>query len=380
MGGCFSKQSKKRVVDQQVSTNGGSNESLETKKKLNDDHKNNLNQVAINWKSNTVGIWKRTHDKLAIHTDVPRLGHKIDIVDKLHRRANLTFQSVTSITLNNLNAGESPTYINGALAGESTGEQLANRISSGSDGATNQQQSPNATGSTGSPSVATINNSDKFTSSTTLTSSGITTAQVLKKEEVVLQVLLSLAGLLDGPEKEQQIKEQYSDHIKGVGDISQQLLSLLTNVVLEQSRMMQLLKVCHQKIILPAYYFIKANLFEDMPFRDKRGSWRMKIVFEEDGTVTAVHSKRQQSTSGTEADPEFEFEWALSISFDHDMQISSLKVDVVDLIISKTLPQDKHQEIQQAFSTLQLATTASNSSGNSFKVSEPTPLNKIDAI
>ncbi|GAM28806.1 hypothetical protein SAMD00019534_119820 [Acytostelium subglobosum LB1] len=338
MGGCFSKQNKKKVVESDMLA---SDSSAPESKKLSDDHKNNLNLVAINWKCNTVGIWKRNHDKLAIHTDVPRLGHKIDIIDKLHRLDKLSFQSVTSISLNNLREGESPTYtteLSGAAAASSNG-------------------------------------ADKFTAATTLTSAGISTAQVLKKEEVVLQVLLALAQLLDGPEKRQQINDQYTTYIKGVGDISQQLLSLLTNVVGEESRMMQLLKVCHQKIILPAYYFIKANIYEEMPFRDKRGSWRMSMVFEEDGSIAAIHSKRQQSTVGPDADPEFEFEWTLSIIFDRDMQILALKVDVVDLIISNSITVDRKQQIQNAFANLQSATT--NSNNTSFKSTDPITMSKI---
>ncbi|GAM24749.1 hypothetical protein SAMD00019534_079240 [Acytostelium subglobosum LB1] len=354
MGSCVSKNNSRESINRRRRTSASAKStslSSANKKKqlLHDEHKNNLNQVAINWKSNTIGIWKRSHEKLAIHTDVPRLGHKIDIVDKLDRLADMTFPSVagTSITINTL---PPPT-----ATGESSSSRSSGEVASG--GASDE--------------------SSKYAPSTTLTSHGITTSVVLKKEEVVLQMLLTLAQLLDGPEKAAQIKEQYTNYIKSSGDISQQLLALLSNVVTEQSRMIRLLKACHQKIILPAYYFIKANLFEDLPFRDKRGSWRMQIVFEEDGSMSAVHSKRQQSTAGTDAEPEFEFEWTLAIIYDKNIEITALKVDVVDLIISKNIAQDKRELIQHAFNSLQLATTVSNNSGLTAKNNQPIPLNKI---
>eukprot|EP01133_Synstelium_polycarpum_P015348 gene15348-18207_t len=376
MGGCISKESEAHGGGEGVENGGNSAHAQQlerTKKRYNDEHKNNLNHVAINWKFETVRIWKRTHDIQAIHTDVPRLGHKIDIIDKLERLSNISFQSVTSITLNN--ADESPTYVNGA---PTLSERAQRNSAESTDGAeVKDKETAGEASEVNGDGTTAVDAASKFTNSTTLSSTGgIVTANVLKKQEVVLQILVTLAHLLDGEEKERAIREQYTTYIKGVGDMSQQLVALLGTVVGETSRMMAVLKVCHQKIILPAYYFIKANMF-DLPFRDKRGSWRMRIIFEEDGSVTAIHSKRQQSTLGSENDPDFEFEWTLSITFDKEMQIAHLKVDVVDLIISKNIKENKKQEIQSAFSTLQLATTTSNSSSGSFRIEAPIPLNKV---
>ncbi|KAF2073132.1 hypothetical protein CYY_005548 [Polysphondylium violaceum] len=393
MGGCSSKQQSKKTKvstlnskpNQLNSSHNGNQPSQETLKKYQDEHKNNLNQVALHWKTNTIGIWKRSYDKLAIHTDIPRLGHKIEIVDKLDRLGNIQFSNVTTISLgqnggggnNNINGGgESPLYIqNGASNLIDTNNSSNNNNMDSNNAATLDGNSKEENGSAIPRSDILVDNNSKFTSSTTLTSNGFSTSQVLKKEEVIYQVLTSLAYLLDGKDKEKQIKSTFSNYIKGSGDMSQQLLLMLGAEVGETSRLMSLLKVCHQKIILPAYYFIKANLFEELPFRDKRGSWRMKIVLETDGTVIATHSKRQQSTAGSENDPEFEFEWSLSIIFDKDMNINRLKVEIVDLIISKNISNDKRQEIQKAFSVLQSATNTTNSSTNN---SEPIPLNKVD--
>ncbi|EGG21440.1 hypothetical protein DFA_01324 [Cavenderia fasciculata] len=382
MGACSSKQQKKPNNNNNSTSSlgsvGGANisqQALENQKRHELEHKNNLHQVAINWRNNTIGIWNRTHDKLAIHTDIPRLGHKIDIIDKLDRLNNISFTSV-SMGASQSNMSDSPTYVStnditiAAKVHSENSNINGNGASSDDLSSQQQQQQQLSNGET---------SNNNFTDSTTMTAGGsFVTAQVLKKEEVVLQVMLALARLLDGTDKEAQIRNQFHNYIKGAGDMSQQLLQFLEHVVGEESRMMQLLKVCHQKIILPAYYFIKANLFEELPFRDKRGSWRLKITFEEDGTVSAVHSKRQQSTAGSENDPEFEFEWCLTAIYDKEMNITNLKIDVVDLIISKNINESKKQEIQQAFSTLQLATTTSNSSSDCFKlVSNPPPLNKF---
>ncbi|KAN0040784.1 hypothetical protein ACTFIV_003320 [Dictyostelium citrinum] len=341
-------------------------------KKFHDEHKNNLNQVALNWKPNTIGIWKRSHEKLAIHTDIPRLGHKIEIIDKMDRLQNISFSNVTSISLNNNIIPPNNTDIKNKDGDDINNDNNNNNNNKVEEEHQEQlEQKPSET----PKSEQLIEHNSKYTSLTTLTSHGtFSTAQVLKKEEVVYQVLTNLAHLLDGEEKEKRIKSTFSNYIKGSGDMSQQLLALLGQEVGENSRLMQLLKVCHQKIILPSYYFIKANLFEELPFRDKRGSWRMRITFETDGSVVASHSKRQQSTAGAENDPEFEFEWCLSIIFDKDMVISGLKVEVTDLIISKNISDDKKQEIQRAFQVLQQATNNTNNNNNS----EPIPLNKVD--
>ncbi|EGC35413.1 hypothetical protein DICPUDRAFT_47703 [Dictyostelium purpureum] len=373
MGSCASKPKKannstknKKRLSSNISKSNNQDISSADAKKFQDEHKNNLNQVALNWKPNTIGIWKRSHEKLAIHTDIPRLGHKIEIIDKLDRLSNISFSNVTSISLNNNTIPSSENL--DALQQQS--QQQSQQDNNNNNTSTTTQQNENIT----PKSEQLLEHNSKYTSLTTLTSHGFSTAQVLKKEEVVYQVLTNLAHLLDGEEKEKRIKNNFSNYIKGSGDMSQQLLALLGAEVGENSRLMSLLKVCHQKIILPSYYFIKANLFEDLPFRDKRGSWRMRITFETDGTVVASHSKRQQSTGGAENDPEFEFEWCLSIIFDKEMMITALRVEVTDLIISKNISDDKKQEIQRAFSILQSATNSTNSNNSS----EPIPLNKVE--
>ncbi|KAN0040643.1 hypothetical protein ACTA71_008981 [Dictyostelium dimigraforme] len=404
MGTCGSKPSKKNNIKKNnknnkdtkrlsssLSKNSSTSSSLQQfdnginggdAKKFHDEHKNNLNQVALNWKPNTIGIWKRSHEKLAIHTDIPRLGHKIEIIDKMDRLQNISFSNVTSISLNNNIIPPNNTDIKKQDDSDESNNNNNNNNNKNNnkeedeEQEKSQQQQQQEQQPTETPkSEQLIEHNSKYTSLTTLTSHGtFSTAQVLKKEEVVYQVLTNLAHLLDGEEKEKRIKSTFSNYIKGSGDMSQQLLALLGQEVGENSRLMQLLKVCHQKIILPSYYFIKANLFEELPFRDKRGSWRMRITFETDGSVVASHSKRQQSTAGAENDPEFEFEWCLSIIFDKDMVISSLKVEVTDLIISKNISDDKKQEIQRAFQVLQQATNNTNNNNNS----EPIPLNKVD--
>ncbi|KAK5581645.1 hypothetical protein RB653_001682 [Dictyostelium firmibasis] len=395
MGTCGSKPSKKtnikknknnskdtKRLSSSLSKNTSSSLQLDNginggdAKKFHDEHKNNLNQVALNWKPNTIGIWKRSHEKLAIHTDIPRLGHKIEIIDKMDRLQNISFSNVTSISLNNNIIPPNNTDIKKQDSDDNSNNNNDNIINNKEDEENKQQQQQQQQQQNETPkSEQLIEHNSKYTSLTTLTSHGtFSTAQVLKKEEVVYQVLTNLAHLLDGEEKEKRIKSTFSNYIKGSGDMSQQLLALLGQEVGESSRLMQLLKVCHQKIILPSYYFIKANLFEDLPFRDKRGSWRMRITFETDGSVVASHSKRQQSTAGAENDPEFEFEWCLSIIFDKEMVISGLKVEVTDLIISKNISDDKKQEIQRAFQVLQQATNNTNNNSNS----EPIPLNKVD--
>ncbi|KYR02834.1 hypothetical protein DLAC_00302 [Tieghemostelium lacteum] len=421
MGICSSKQKYHGDIDksQQLKAQPSQQQQEAINKKHQDEHKNNLNQVALNWKQNTYGIWKRPYDKLAIHTDIPRLGHKIEIIDKLDRLSSIHFvnlnqpssQSKSTVipttTTTTTETSTNPSQDTNITATTSSTSPVQNGASENVSTPSSPKEPETTTTTTTTPSnsnttenttttttlensntpkleeesfisfsdiQATLSDSNRYTSLTTLTSTGmLTTSQVLRKEEVVLQVLSGLTYLLDGEEKEKMVRDQFPLYIKSNGgDLSQQLLGFLA-VIGENSRVMSLLKVCHQKVILPSYYFIKSNLIEELQFRDKRGSWKMRIIVESDQSIIATHCKRQQSTIGTENDPEFEFEWALSILFDKDMNISNLKVNIVDLIISPNITTERKQIIQRAFSDLQNETQTTNQSPIF-----PMALNKID--
>jgi hypothetical protein len=78
-------------------------------------------------------------------------------------------------------------------------------------------------------------------------------------------------------------------------------------------KVLNILKLCHQKIIFPAYYYIKYCLGEEIEIRDNRNSWRVNIDVQSSGVVTVKHTKGQRSAGyATElGDPMFEFDWEL---------------------------------------------------------------------
>merc|ERR1711862_572563 len=151
----------------------------------------------------------------------------------------------------------------------------------------------------------------------------------------------------------QAIRNQYYDfvHQDGSGDISQQLKSFLEAVIPDGTKLSHILCLCHQKIVFPAYYSIKQNIFDSLPFKDSRGSWVIN-VFIADDVCTVVHRKTQMAKdvmAGEE--PEFSFDWELVIvltgSTHENMKESYVRIPSVD--IKHDVPQQRQAEIKAVF-------------------------------
>lgn len=263
MGGCASTEEDKSTTT--VSSFG------EDEK---DTTASTIQKIATTWQGDTAQIWSRTFDKLAIHTDLPRLAHKMEVI--ISEDVESSNHSVES----------------------AKGEELRDSMT---------------------------------------------------QEEVVYYVFCKLGSALESEEQQVRIKEQFKEYVKGVGDMSQQILRFLADVVGDDSKIMKVLKACHQKILLPGYYYVKSQIYEDYPFKDYRGSWTIRIVVYSD-TVVVIHRKKQQSNSEVDGIPDFEFEWELRMGFDKSLSaIQHLSAKVVDMSVNDKLPDEKKQHINSVF-------------------------------
>jgi len=162
----------------------------------------------------------------------------------------------------------------------------------------------------------------------------------------------ALSSLLEEPSLQTKMLEDFSKYILEEGDISQQLISYFSEVVGEHTKTMKVLKSCHQKIILPGYYYLKAHFYEEMPFRDKRGSWNIVISINNDN-ITVMHIKRQQSTAQVASgDSEFEFQWELTFTFNSALtEMTNVRVVVTNLT---THPDVSAERANQIMNTVRL--------------------------
>eukprot|EP00008_Paramoeba_atlantica_P003289 CAMPEP_0201475628 /NCGR_PEP_ID=MMETSP0151_2-20130828/1012_1 /ASSEMBLY_ACC=CAM_ASM_000257 /TAXON_ID=200890 /ORGANISM="Paramoeba atlantica, Strain 621/1 / CCAP 1560/9" /LENGTH=265 /DNA_ID=CAMNT_0047855767 /DNA_START=64 /DNA_END=858 /DNA_ORIENTATION=+ len=159
------------------------------------------------------------------------------------------------------------------------------------------------------------------------------------RAELVQRLLSSVAGALNDEESLEVVKSKYYEYIDegGKGDISQQLLKLLVEHFPKSGKTIKILKACHQKIVFPGFYHIKSKFFEQLPFKDMRGTWTMSIHLLENH-YEVRHRKTQiaQPAKGASVDDpggEFNFEWELRMDFDSNMK-ELLEVDVSILSIA----------------------------------------------
>mmetsp|Transcript_16608 Transcript_16608/g.27229 ORF Transcript_16608/g.27229 Transcript_16608/m.27229 type:complete len:286 (+) Transcript_16608:171-1028(+) len=147
------------------------------------------------------------------------------------------------------------------------------------------------------------------------------------------------------------LETKFYDHINkdGAGDASQQLSHYLTAIIPKDSKIERVLKLCHQKMVFPAFYCIKAKIFDKLPFKDYRGSWDVKIVFLNDN-VLVQHSKIQVSkdTPAPGEEEEFKFRWCLNLSISGDDlgTFDEPKISITYAETRRTLPLPRTNEIK----------------------------------
>jgi hypothetical protein len=174
------------------------------------------------------------------------------------------------------------------------------------------------------------------------------------KMETVREVLLTLAKELgESEEFQSNLKEKFYVFIKedNSGDTSQQLKTYLEELIPADSKLCHVLSFCHQKIVFPAYYSIKENLFEPLPFQDKRGSWAITIDVSE-GKCSILHTKIQIGRDKAECgEPEFTFIWELAghLTGEKLEQLEDITLKVHQLTIPEDVPEARAKEIRDIF-------------------------------
>jgi len=140
----------------------------------------------------------------------------------------------------------------------------------------------------------------------------------IRKDRRTLEVLVTLASLLESQTKAKKIQELFYQYIPRAADpddrdISRELNRFLHEVVGEETPTVRVLKACNQSIIAPAVTELTLNIQKQVPFKDG-GGWRIRITVKED-EVCVTHWKKQKQQ---QADQGFfeSFEWALTITFD----------------------------------------------------------------
>lgn len=101
-----------------------------------------------------------------------------------------------------------------------------------------------------------------------------TQTREMNQREIVFEFLKILADLIEtqtgeqgeeGPKGDdvlELIEEKYYNFIKPEGDVSQQLQAFFKEGLPQDAKIFKILKMCHQKIIFPGYYYLKSLLFE----------------------------------------------------------------------------------------------------------------------
>jgi len=72
------------------------------------------------------------------------------------------------------------------------------------------------------------------------------------------------------------------------------LLRFLVEVITDKSPISGILRALHQKMVFPGFYSIKNNIFDQLPFKDQRGTWFV-TVYLKPNSIEVRHRKTQVS-------------------------------------------------------------------------------------
>jgi len=171
---------------------------------------------------------------------------------------------------------------------------------------------------------------------------------------ITKMLLLAFSKAVDDRELRNALKK-WEEFVPESGDTGEHLLAFFASLApdAKDTGTLLVLKAIHQRIIFPAFYYLKDLLQKDMgKFKDKRGSWSVDIHVGDNGIVKVVHKKRQQSVNVTlNNQPEFEFDWNLILTIDIKNKTMSKEiiVNLSELDISGDVPADQTKRIRDTF-------------------------------
>jgi len=170
------------------------------------------------------------------------------------------------------------------------------------------------------------------------------------KDKRTLEVLATLADLLESESKSRKIQELYYEYVpKTVDtndrDISRELKRFLDEVVEENSPVVRVLKACNQAIIAPPVIELTLNVQKQVSFKDG-GGWRIRIMVK-DNEVSVTHWKRQKHVAKPPERELFDFfEWELTLLFDKRVErIMSYSFLLSDIQFNQNATQQQRNEI-----------------------------------
>lgn len=145
------------------------------------------------------------------------------------------------------------------------------------------------------------------------------------------RLMLALARKLDGPQVVRCIEEKMPDFLSAdTGDVAGGFRHfLLESGLPETSLFVQIFKAIHQEMIFPAVYALRTSLHAQLPYKDIKGEWRVRVDISPHD-VRVSHLKWEQ-TQDYDATAFFKFRWGLVLTFDRRMlSLDNASLHVLD--------------------------------------------------
>lgn len=144
---------------------------------------------------------------------------------------------------------------------------------------------------------------------------GIDEADNIEVLDRLQDVVCAIALVTGGSAEESATRKSLQTHLPRNDDKSGSVAKFLASGTLSIA-VVSTLKLCHQRIIFPAYYYLKHCLGPEFAeLRDSRGKWWITINALSSGEVCVTHRKGQRSAefATDQGECEFELEWNLQL-------------------------------------------------------------------
>jgi len=149
----------------------------------------------------------------------------------------------------------------------------------------------------------------------------------MKREQLILHFLTTLASLLEGQELANSITESFINYFDEDNlDISKRLLKFLPQVVGDDSVVSKVLKACNQSIVASAVLRLKFAIANEFPYIDVNRQWKITIDINRN-YIKIIHQKWEKSIE----EGSFQFKWEFSCLFSRTMET----LEKVDLKITE---------------------------------------------
>lgn len=207
-------------------------------------------------------------------------------------------------------------------------------------------------------------------------------ADSVEARGALIVVVSALSEAIYGKQSITPMRDAIEREVKEGMDYGQGFLRFLQTTTFEDARLTYTFKLLHQKIIFPAYYYVKYCLGPSVEIRDVKGSWNIHVAFphndpndgdqtmagpstrlsssnEDDPPpcdprngviVTHVRSQRSAKFATDSGEPEFEFEWELRL--ETDKNFTSLEVIEVSIREPRFHPAMDKKEQQSILKSL----------------------------